>query len=205
MTKESGRKLFAGIALILLAVILISVFYLFGISKNSVDLTFAFVVGISMIVLPCTLPLVFIIVPLSMGKGYKKGLAIALLFGLGLAITLSLYGIFIGFLGNILGLENAVVQAKTFSRVLFMIGCGIALLFGLSELGLIKFELPSYAGTPKFIEKRKDYAKMVCSDCKSINYFIHKARPKAEGEIKLELKKFCKGCRKHVLHTEGKK
>ncbi|MBT8251707.1 MAG: cytochrome C biogenesis protein, partial [Nitrosopumilus sp.] len=44
----------------------------------------AYVAGLSMIVLPCTLPLVFIIVPLSMGQGYKKGLTMALLFGLGL-------------------------------------------------------------------------------------------------------------------------
>ena len=52
-------------------------------------LVIAYVAGLSMIVLPCTLPLVFIIVPLSMGKGYKKGLAMALLFSLGLVITIS--------------------------------------------------------------------------------------------------------------------
>jgi len=37
-------------------------------------LVIAYVAGLSMIVLPCTLPLVFIIVPLSMGKGYKKSI-----------------------------------------------------------------------------------------------------------------------------------
>ncbi len=40
-------------------------------------LIIAYVAGLSMIVLPCTLPLVFIIVPLSMGQGYKKGLLMA--------------------------------------------------------------------------------------------------------------------------------
>jgi len=55
----------------------------------------AYVAGLSMIVLPCTLPLVFIIVPLSMGKGYKKGLSMALLFGIGLTITIASYGIVI--------------------------------------------------------------------------------------------------------------
>ena len=37
-------------------------------------LIIAYLAGLSMIVLPCTLPLVFIIVPMSMGQGYKKGL-----------------------------------------------------------------------------------------------------------------------------------
>ena len=159
MKKEIGRKLFAGLALIFLVVIIFSVFYLFGISKDTVDLTFAFVAGISMIVLPCTLPLVFIIVPLSVGKGYKKGLWMAVLFGLGLAITITIYGIFIALAGNIIGLDEAASKAGVFSKILFMIGGSIAILFGLSELNLLKFNMPSFAGTPRFIEKRKDYSK----------------------------------------------
>src|SRR3989344_5450880 len=43
---------------------------------------FSFAAGLSMIVLPCTLPLAFVIVPLSMGRG-AKGLGIALAFALG--------------------------------------------------------------------------------------------------------------------------
>jgi len=58
-------------------------------------LVIAYIAGLSMIVLPCTLPLVFIIVPLSMGKGYKKGLSMALLFSLGLVITITSYGVVI--------------------------------------------------------------------------------------------------------------
>jgi len=42
---------------------------------------FSFAAGLSMIVLPCTLPLVFVIVPMSMGKGYTKGLLTAIMFG----------------------------------------------------------------------------------------------------------------------------
>ena len=38
---------------------------------------FSFAAGLTMIVLPCTLPLAFVIVPLSMGKGAMKGLGIA--------------------------------------------------------------------------------------------------------------------------------
>ncbi|MDP3900740.1 MAG: 50S ribosomal protein L33 [bacterium] len=53
--------------------------------------------------------------------------------------------------------------------------------------------------------KRKTYAKFQCTECKEINYTVHKARPKVEGGAKLELKKHCKTCRKHTLHKEGKK
>ena len=54
-------------------------------------ITISYVAGLSMIVLPCTLPLVFIIVPLSMGQGRKKGLYMALLFGAGLTLTISVF------------------------------------------------------------------------------------------------------------------
>jgi len=128
-------------------------------SKEIVDLAFAYVAGISMIVLPCTLPLVFIIVPFSMGKGFRKGFGMAVLFGLGLAITLAIYGIFVALIGKVIGLDAAISEASIVSKVLFMVGGAAALLFGLSELGLLKFELPAYARTPKFIENKKDYAK----------------------------------------------
>ncbi|MFQ5474497.1 MAG: cytochrome c biogenesis CcdA family protein [Candidatus Nanoarchaeia archaeon] len=157
LTKE--RKIFAGLALILFTIITVSIFYLFSMSKNTVDLAFSYVAGISMIVLPCTLPLAFVIVPLSMGKGYRKGFGMALLFGLGLAITIALYGVFVSVLGSVIGLDDAIGQAGTVSKILFMIGGAAAFLFGLSELGLLKLKLPSYARTPQFIDKRKDYAK----------------------------------------------
>lgn len=154
------KKIFAGIALLLFVIITISIFYLFSMSKNTVDLAFSYVAGISMIILPCTLPLVFIIVPLSIGKGYKKGFGMALLFGLGLSITIAIYGIFVAIAGNIIGLDEAMGQAGFISKILFMIGGSIALIFGLSELNLLKFKLPSFARTPKFIENQKDYAKV---------------------------------------------
>ncbi|MFQ5621588.1 MAG: cytochrome c biogenesis CcdA family protein, partial [Candidatus Nanoarchaeia archaeon] len=94
----------------------------------------------------------------SMGKG-KKGLGMAVLFGLGLSITIALYGVFTAILGNVIGLDEAISQAGIVSKILFMIGGAAAFTFGLSELGLINFEMPGYAHTPKFIEKKKDYAK----------------------------------------------
>jgi cytochrome c-type biogenesis protein len=159
MKTNTERRVFSLIAFSLLAIITASVFYLFKLSTSTVDLAFSYVAGISMIVLPCTLPLAFIIVPLSMGKGYKKGFAMALLFGLGLAITIALYGIFVALIGKSIGLDEAIGAAGVVSKVLFMIGGTAALLFGLSELKLIKLSLPSYLKTPKFIETREDYAK----------------------------------------------
>ena len=51
--------------------------------------------------------------------------------------------------------------------------------------------------------KKKKLIKLQCQECKRINYFTHKSKKMGEG--KLELKKFCKWCRKHTLHKEGKK
>jgi len=115
-------------------------------------LVIAYVAGLSMIVLPCTLPLVFIIVPLSMGKGYKKGLSMALLFSLGLVIMITSYGIGIAAIGQSASLDQA-------STVMFLIAGFAAFFFGLSQLKIIMLKLPSYAGTPNFIQKRGDYAK----------------------------------------------
>jgi len=115
-------------------------------------LVIAYVAGLSMIVLPCTLPLVFIIVPLSMGKGYKKGLTMALLFSLGLVITITSYGVGIAALGQSASLDQI-------STVMFLIAGIAAFVFGLSQLKIISLKLPSYSGTPKFIQKRGEYAK----------------------------------------------
>jgi large subunit ribosomal protein L33 len=51
--------------------------------------------------------------------------------------------------------------------------------------------------------KKKPYTKLQCEVCKEINYFTRKS--KEAGEKKLNMKKFCKSCRKHTAHKEGKK
>ena len=112
-------------------------------------LIIAYVAGLSMIVLPCTLPLVFIIVPLSMGQGHKKGLGMALLFGAGLTTTITAYGIGIAILGKTASLDQI-------SFLMFLIAGIAAFVFGLSQLKLIKLKLPSYSGPPKFIQNRGD-------------------------------------------------
>lgn len=72
--------------LVLLAFVFFSVFvlglsYLATTPAQTVGLTLSYTAGLSMIVLPCTLPLVFVIVPLCMGENYRKGFIMALLFG----------------------------------------------------------------------------------------------------------------------------
>lgn len=51
--------------------------------------------------------------------------------------------------------------------------------------------------------KKKPLIKLQCEACKRINYFTRKT--KATAEVKLELQKFCRWCRKHTIHKEGKK
>jgi len=51
-------------------------------------------------------------------------------------------------------------------------------------------------------KKKKPIIKLQCSECKEINYYTKKSKG-LEG--KLELKKFCKKCKRHTLHKEGKK
>lgn len=120
---------------------------------------FAFATGLTMIVLPCTLPLAFVIVPLSMGKGLVRGVSIALSFGAGVALMLSIYGILAALIGGAaigqLGAPLEVVK----NWVYFIAGI-FALLFALGEIGLIKVRMPSYTGAaPAFIQKRGDYIK----------------------------------------------
>ena len=52
---------------------------------------------------------------------------------------------------------------------------------------------------------KKPLVKMQCTVCKLVNYFTNKSKAVTIAEKKLELKKFCKKCRKHTKHKEGKK
>ncbi len=51
--------------------------------------------------------------------------------------------------------------------------------------------------------KKKPFAKIQCTVCKEINYRTRKS--KQAGEVKLEMQKFCKHCRKRTKHKEVKK
>lgn len=113
----------------------------------------AFAAGLSMIVLPCTLPLVFIIVPLASGKEYRKGFLMAVLFGFGLAITITAYGIAMASVGQIVGIAAATPW------LLFIAGLA-AYIFGLSELDVFRLRLPFAANImPRSLQQRGDYVK----------------------------------------------
>lgn len=113
----------------------------------------AFASGLSMIVLPCTLPLVFIIVPMAASKEYAKGFMMALLFGLGLTITIACYGIAMALLGHILGIKAA-------TPLLFLIAGIAAYIFGLSELHIINVRIPfSSTILPSSLQNKGDYIK----------------------------------------------
>lgn len=143
-------------SLILLGVVFV-ITYDTAVSVNS-EVTYpswlvlSYVAGLSMIALPCTLPLVFIVVPLSVGKGARQGLVIALLFGVGLTCTITFYGLGIGVLGGATGLDDI-------STYMFLVAGIAAFVFGLSQTHLINLHLPSYSGSPIFIQKRGNYAK----------------------------------------------
>ncbi len=144
--------------LVLLAFVLFSVFvvgltYMATNASQTVGITLSYTAGLSMIVLPCTLPLVFVIVPMSMGQEYRKGFIMALLFGGGLTITLTFYAIFIALAGSWLGMDQA-------TRIMLVIAGAAAWIFGLGELGLYTLKLPTYSGgLPGFIMQRQDYLK----------------------------------------------
>ena len=49
---------------------------------------------------------------------------------------------------------------------------------------------------------QENIAKLECTGCKRVNYQSH--RNKKRLKEKLELKKYCKHCKKHLLHKEVK-
>lgn len=138
-------------AFALFSVISIGAFTLLTSSEFIPGYSLAFLAGLSMIVLPCTFPLVFIIVPLALSREKGKGLAMALLFGLGLIVTFTLYGVVLGWLGGFVALYKIV-------SAMLLIGGIAALFFGIAELKLVNFKLPfRQTILPKSLQNKNDY------------------------------------------------
>jgi len=138
-------------AFALLSIILIAIFAFMTSPEFIPGFSLAFLAGLSMIVLPCTFPLVFIIVPLALSREKGKGLMMALLFGLGLIVTFAIYGIVLGWLGGFVELYKIV-------SAMLLIGGAAALFFGVSELNLVKFKLPfKQTIMPKALQGKNDY------------------------------------------------
>src|SRR3989338_5036538 len=112
-------------------------------------LTVVFIAGLRWI-----LPLAFVIVPLAMGKSYAKGIGMALSFGIGVLITLSIYGILIGLFGQALGIS----RVETAKNILYVLAGAFAVFFALGELGLTRFRMPTFdVAVPRFIQNQKDF------------------------------------------------
>jgi len=151
---NKGKIIFVSIAWVLLSITVIGLFSLATSPAQAASLTLAYAAGLSMILLPCTLPALLVIVPLSMGKGYHRGFLIALFFSMGMAITLTAYGVAMAALGKILYLDRVTL-------LMWLIAGLAAYLFGLSELGLISYKGPAYSGSlPRFMAgSPADYSK----------------------------------------------
>ncbi|MBI2564929.1 cytochrome C biogenesis protein [Candidatus Woesearchaeota archaeon] len=150
---KTYKGIFIAIALFLFLIIFAGLFWLARVTGHPVGVALSFAAGLSMIFLPCTLPWVFVIVPMTMGKGYKKGFFMALLFGLGLTITITAYGLLISQLGKYLGLDRI-------TRGMFVVAGLAAYIFGFSELDILHIILPTYRGSfPTWVTARGDYLK----------------------------------------------
>lgn len=138
---------------LLLSISIIGIFWLVTTPGAQVGLIFSYAAGLSMIFLPCTLPLAFVIIPMAMRQSPLKGFTMAALFGLGLAITLSIYGAAVAWVGGYIGMNSIV-------RWMFGIAGAMAFVFGLSELKLLALRLPFLAKVlPTRLQKGGDYSK----------------------------------------------
>lgn len=141
----------ASSAFILFSIILIGLFSLWTSTEFIPGYSLAFLAGISMIFLPCTFPLVFIIVPMALSREKRKGILMALFFGAGLTLTFTLYGLALGWLGGFVELYRVI-------GYMLILGGVAALLFGIAELNLIKFKLPfRQTILPTSLQGKNDY------------------------------------------------
>lgn len=146
------------VALVTTAFILFSIFvvgmgWLATTPSLAASVLLSYVAGLSMIVLPCTLPLVFVIIPMALGKSPLKAFLMAVLFGLGLSITLSFYGAAVGFVGGYIGMNQ-------FIRGMLGLAGLMAIIFGVRELGIAKFRLPFFSNImPASLQRSGDYTR----------------------------------------------
>lgn len=151
MSAQTIKIWLVSAAFILFSVILIGLFSLWTSPEFIPGYALSFLAGLSMIFLPCTFPLVFIIVPLALSRKIGKGLMMALLFGAGLTLTFTLYGMALGWLGGFVELYRIISWMLIFGGI-------AALIFGISELNLIKFKLPfKQTILPQSLQGKNDY------------------------------------------------
>jgi cytochrome c-type biogenesis protein len=101
-----------------------------------VTLLLAYAGGMAMLLTPCRFPVVLGIVPLCKRGSPGRGVTLALLFGAGLTVTQTLWGVAIAGAGEVLGMREA-------GRYLSMAGGVVAYVFGLSMLALVTIPVPA--------------------------------------------------------------
>jgi cytochrome c-type biogenesis protein len=99
-------------------------------------LLLAYAGGMAMLLTPCRFPVVLAVAPLCKRGHPARGVLLALLFGAGLTVTQTLWGIAIAAIGEAFGLREI-------ARYLSLAGGGVAYLFGLSMLGLVTIPVPT--------------------------------------------------------------
>lgn len=118
---------------------------------ESATLLLAYAGGMAMLLTPCRFPVVLGIVPLCRQGSPARGVALALLFGAGLTVTQTAWGIAIAAVGELFGLRDV-------ARYLSLLGGVVAYAFGLSILGFIRLPVPTgSAWMPASLRARSEY------------------------------------------------
>jgi cytochrome c-type biogenesis protein len=132
--RRHPASVIAGTALLVASVVTILTFSMQR--YESTTLLLAYAGGMAMLLTPCRFPVVLGIVPLCKRGHPARGVALALIFGAGLTITQTLWGVAIAAVGEVFGLREA-------ARYLSLAGGTVAYLFGLSMLSLISLPVPT--------------------------------------------------------------
>jgi cytochrome c-type biogenesis protein len=90
-------------------------------------------------------------VPLCRRGHAARGIALAFLFGVGLTVTLTVWGVVIASVGGFFGFREI-------ARYVSIVGGAVAYALGLWTLGLVRFPLPSgTAELPRALHERSEY------------------------------------------------
>lgn len=139
----SGSKTvcLAALALFLFTVMAAGIFiFLTGYSNLAAGFTLSFVTGLSMIFLPCTLPLAFIAL-IAVHERVKKGIIMALLFLAGMVVAFGIYGIAFAYTGDMHALSAVNANAG------ILLG-SVVYAHGISRLGLAGMKIPRVKAFP---------------------------------------------------------
>ncbi len=139
-TEKSRRRI--GLAIVTatagLGILVASEMYVAGgADLRGAGLAASYLSGMTMLVLPCTLPMVLIMVPLVLARELRQGVLVALGFGAGITVTLAVYGALVAELGSSIGVT-------TTTKAMWLMGGAAAWMFGCSQLGLLKIRVPNF-------------------------------------------------------------